>query len=92
MPESLESHTLPVDPTSKDAVGTPGKQIASYLEKLEVSSRVQLVLHAMNEKKSAHGARGLSLEANHLLGSEPLPVRTVVESLQCCDLVLVFPG
>jgi DNA-binding NarL/FixJ family response regulator len=25
-------------------------------EKLEVSSRVQLILHAMNEKKSAHSA------------------------------------
>jgi DNA-binding NarL/FixJ family response regulator len=34
--------------------------VSNYLyrifEKLEVSSRVQLILHAMNEKKSAHSA------------------------------------
>jgi DNA-binding NarL/FixJ family response regulator len=43
-----------------DALHVTEHTVSNYLyrifEKLEVSSRVQLILHAMNEKKSAHSA------------------------------------
>jgi DNA-binding NarL/FixJ family response regulator len=43
-----------------DALHVTEHTVSNYLyrifEKLQVSSRVQLILHAMNEKKSAHSA------------------------------------